>query len=131
MSKDVAALMKLAEEQAKVTPEEVAQVADLIDTEGEKWVPLSTGKKVKIRKILLDQLGKMTKKAGDDPFENLKLMIFHGLVEPKLSIEQINRMKPMLANEIGMAIAEYSGMTRESIKRIRNLSGLPQGSVSG
>ena len=112
--------------------EEEAQIGDLIDTETSKWVTIDTlKKKVQIKKILLGSLGKITKGAGDDPFENLKLMLEHGLVTPKLSKEQIENMKPVIANEIGMAIADFSGLTKEAVERARNLSGPQEATVSG
>jgi len=126
--KDAAALAKLSKKKEEESlPEEEAMVADLIDTEGEKWFTLSTGKKVKIKKILLGELGKITAKAKDDPFQNLKLMINVALVSPKLSNDQIDLMKPTIANEIGMAIADYSGLTPEALKSTRNLSETPAG----
>jgi len=101
---------------------EVAQIGDLVDTEAEKWVKIDLiDKEVRIKKILLGSMGNITKKAGDDPFENLILMILEGLVEPKLTRDDIEKMNPLVANEIGMSIAEFSGMTKESAKKIRNL----------
>jgi len=101
-----------------------AEISDLVDKGGTKTVELeSLGKKtIIIKKILLGDMGRIMKKAGEDPFENLKLMIFVGLVEPKLAPTQIEKMKAGVANEIGTAIADYSGLTKEAIERARNLS---------
>ena len=110
----------------------VAQVGDLVDTQAEKWVHIDLiDKEVRIKKILLGSMGKITKEAGEDPFENLILMILQGLLEPKLTRQQIEDMNPMTANEVGMAIAEFSGMTKEAAKKIRNLSEVTTDSQSG
>jgi len=110
----------------------VAEIGDLVDTEAEKWVHIDLiDKEVRIKKILLGSMGKISQQAGEDPFENLILMLLQGLIEPKLTREQIENMEPLKANEIGMAIADFSGMTKEAAKGVRNLSEATTVSPSG
>lgn len=109
-----------------------AELGDLVDSGGEKEVYIeSIGKTVTIKKILLGDMGRIVKKAGEDPFENLKFMLFVGLVKPRLSLQQIEKMKAGVANEIGTAIADYSGLTKEAIERARNLSKVTMDTQSG
>jgi len=98
-----------------------ATLADLLGTgPEEKWIEVQ-GKKVKIRKLNLGDLQKITQYAGDDPWKNAIAILQRALIEPKMNINDIQRLPPVIANKLVREIAELSGWTPAQIRAAENL----------
>jgi len=101
----------------------VAKPDEALQVKKEKWFYVSSLEgHVKVRKLTFGDLGAIYAKARDDAFEIAKFMIVAAIVQPRWSPQQVDQMKPEVATELSTIIADYSGMSRETLERTRNLS---------
>lgn len=105
-----------------VETSDFAQAAELLaDAEGEKEVVLSSGKKIKIKKITIGELADILKVAKENELEQFIWLVYKGLVAPKLTVDQVRRLKHSTLLEIALEIQKFSELDRESIGRLENL----------
>ena len=80
------------------------------------------GKIVKVKPLTLSDLSAIRKYSKGDDVEFVKGMIFRGLVEPKLTIEEVGNLRLDIVNELSSHIARVSGLTKGSMEEIKNFS---------
>lgn len=96
-------------------------LAKLLTTKQEE-ITLSNGMTVKIKPLTLRETSAILKYAKDDVGKMIQGMVLHGMIEPKLSPEQVDKLPTGVALEIATKVAELSGLGREEREKIENLS---------
>ena len=100
---------------------EFAEAADLLAPDETKEVELQTiKKKVKIRQLTFGEIADIAKVAQND-LEQYVWVVYKGLVEPKLKVDQVKKMAPLVLVELAYHIQKYSGLDQDSIKKLENL----------
>lgn len=100
---------------------EFAEAAELLaSSEGEKTVEIQ-GKKVKIKKITVGEIADIMKVAKDNELEQNIWLVYKGLVQPKLTVDQVRKMHHSILLQLAMEIQKFSELDRESISRLENL----------
>jgi hypothetical protein len=104
------------------TNKDFAEAADLLaPSEGTKDIVLTGNKKVQIRKITVGELSDILKVARDNELEQFMWLAFKGLVAPKMTFDQIKRMKHDILLELVAEIQKHSDLDKESMGRLENL----------
>jgi hypothetical protein len=99
---------------------EFAEAAELLSAaEGEKIITVE-GKKVKIKKITVGELADILKVAKDSELEQYIWLVYKCLVEPKLTVDQVRRLKHTTLLLLAWEIQKFSELDRESIQRLEN-----------
>jgi len=102
---------------ADVKEEEFASVADLLSS-GEKTVFIKSLKKnIKIKKLPIGIVADIVKLSKGDDVESGIQMTFCGLVHPKLSLEEVRKMDPIVFMEIAKAVTKFSGLDKTSMEQ--------------
>jgi len=110
----------------EIEVKDLADVGDLIgDAEAKKEIELkSLKKKVVIKKITVGEIADILKVAKENEMQQYLWMVYKGLVKPKLTFDQVKKLKFETLVEIALAIQKFSGLDRESISRLENLLGI-------
>ena len=104
-----------------VESKDFAEVADLLaPSEGEKEV-LVEGKRVKIKKVNVGELADILKVSRDNELEQYIWLVFKAVVEPKLTVDQVRKMKHTVLLELALEIQKFSELDKESMGRLENL----------
>ena len=113
--------MSIAKQAEYATASDLAALAS-----GELDVDLKTlpGKKIKIKKLSIGEIADIMKVAKDNDLEQAIWMTFRGIVQPKISVEEVRKWPPSVLMEIAIAVGKYSGMDRKSMEQTTNLLGI-------
>jgi len=104
------------------TTKEFAQVADLLaPAEGEKEIVLTSGKKVRIKKVNVGELANILKVARDNELDQYIWLVFKALVKPQVTIEQVRGMKHSILLELALEIQKFSELDKDSMGKLENL----------
>ena len=96
----------------------------------EKWLKF-LGKDLLIQRITLGLLAKLSKFAGDDPYQVMIHIIYNGCKKPQFKLAEIKRWDPLKAAELAREITDLSGFTEEEIEKATNLSKQEKDGQSG
>jgi len=98
-----------------------AEVADLLaPAEGEKEI-LIGGKKVKIKKVNVGELADILKVSRDNELEQYIWLVYKAVVTPKMSVDQVRKLKHSVLLEIALEVQKFSELDKESMGRLENL----------
>jgi len=103
---------------------EFAKAADLLaPAKGEKEVFLKTlKKKVRIRKVNIGDVSAIQKAAsGGSDIDQYVYLVFKGLVQPKLTLDECRALPLKVVLECSLHIAQFSELDENSLKGIQNL----------
>jgi MoaA/NifB/PqqE/SkfB family radical SAM enzyme len=104
----------------------VSTIEDLMALgKGDKFITLTDGKTtIHIKKLTAGDFSNIMKAAkGDDQEAGFMIATF-GILEPKMTILQVKDLPMDISAEIIIEIQKFSGMDKDSVERIRNLSGM-------
>lgn len=105
----------------EVSTKDFAEVADLLAlSSGEKEI-LILGKKVKIKKITVGELADILKVAKENELEQYIWLVYKGVIQPKLTIEQVRNLRHTTLLELALEIQKFSELDRESMNKLENL----------
>jgi len=112
--------------EAKGKVEEFATASELLaGSRATKVIDLKLkGKKIKIKKVLIGDLAAIMQMARNNEIKQTILLVFKGLVEPKLKLSEVESLEFPLLLEIGAEIRRFSGLDEESVRKISNLLGI-------
>jgi len=105
---------------------DLIEAADLLGfSKGQKEVPIKLlgNKKVVIKKVTIGELADIMKVAKDNEIEQYILLVFKGLVKPKLKLNEVRALNHALMLELALHISKFSGLDRDSLGRLENLLG--------
>jgi len=98
-----------------------AEVADLLaPAEGEKEITVE-GKTVKIKKVNVGELADILKVSKDNELEQYIWLVYKAVVTPKLTVDQVRKMKHTVLLELALEIQKFSELDKESMGRLENL----------
>jgi len=103
---------------------EYATLSDLAAiSQGELDIELKSlpGKKVRIKKITIGEIADIMKVAKESTLDQAIWMTFRGLINPKLSVEEIRKWPASVLVEISIEIGKFSGLDKESMEKTTNL----------
>lgn len=103
------------------TDSEFAQAAELLAGSEDTKVVTVEGKRIKIKKITIGELADIMKVAKDNELEQMIWLTYKGLVEPKLTVEQVRKLSHKTLIMIALEIQKFSELDRESLGRLENL----------
>lgn len=105
-----------------------ASAAELLALgQGEKEVKLKTcGLKVKIKKATVGELSNIMNAAKDNAMDQFSWLVFKCLVDPKMTIGDIQKLPHDVMLEIGSEISKFSGLDKASVDKMQNLLGIGQ-----
>lgn len=91
---------------------------------GEKIITLANKMTIRIKKLTAGEFANIMKATKGDDQEAGFLMTSFGVLDPKMTPDQVKNLPMDVSAEIVIEIQKFSGMDREAVERIRNLSGM-------
>lgn len=103
-----------------LSEKEFAEVADLLaPAEGTKEITIED-KKVKIKKINIGELADILKVTKDNELEQYIYLVFRGVVEPHLKVDEIRKMRHTTLFKLALEIQKFSELDKESMNKLES-----------